>query len=309
MLDDRAPYLAALVAYYAFVSLFPLLLLFVTTLGFFLDGNPHLRDQLVQAALEHFPVLGPQLRSSITGFHGSAGAVAVGVGGTLYGALGATQAAQTAFNTIYGVPRRRQPNPVRSRLRSLLLLVVLGTGVLVATALAALLSAVRHDVLGVTAVSGAAGYALSLAVNAALFTAAFQLLTAEDLRIRNVITGGLIAGALWEVLQSLASVYVTHQLRHGSSLYGAFGVVLTALAWIYLQSLVVMTAAEINVVLHRRLWPRALLTPFTDDVALTDADRRAYSSYVMAQRFKGSQSLTARYADAREQAWATAREP
>ena len=45
-------------------------------------------------------------------------------------------------------------------------------------------------------------------------------------------------------------------------------------------------------VLARRLWPRALLTPFTDVVDLTHADRKAYTSYARAQRHKGFEEVT-----------------
>ncbi len=59
------------------------------------------------------------------------------------------------------------------------------------------------------------------------------------------------------------------------------------IAWIYLLAFVVVFAAETNVVRQRRLWPRALLTPFTDHVQLTPADKRAYSGYAESERHKG----------------------
>lgn len=295
--EDRALYLAALVSYYAFVSLFPLVLLFVTVVGFLVDGDPHLRQQLVHGALRHFPLLGPQLRTSISGFHGNAGALAAGVVGTLYGALGATQAAQASLNQIYGIPRNRQPNPLRARLRSLLLVLLFGVGVLLSTAAAVFTSAVAQALPAGGALTRVGGFILAFSLNVALFTAVLQLLTAKPLRIRNVITGGVIAGALFELLQALGSRYIGHQVSQGTSLYGAFGVVLAALTWIYLQSLVLMLAAEINVVLHQRLWPRALLAPFTDRVDLTEADRRVYASYAAAQQFKGCQVVSTSFDD------------
>ena len=292
MFDDRAPYLAGLVTYYAFVSLFPLLLLFLSAAGFFLDGEPHLRQQLINSALSEFPAIGDQLRSNINGFHGSGAALAVGVVGTLYGGLGAMQAAQAAFNQIYGVPRNSQPNPLTSRVRSLGLVALLGSGVLITTVIATTVSTASgllHQ-YGELAVMG--GYALTWMMDVTLFTVAFQVLTARDLHVRNVITGGIVAGSLWVVLQIFGARYVSAEASHATSVYGYFGIVLAAVAWIYLQSLILMTAAEINVVLHQRLWPRALLTPFTDDVDLTDADRKAYAMYAAAQRFKGFQQIS-----------------
>lgn len=294
--DDRAPHLAAMVTYYAFVSLFPLMLLFTSAAGFVLQGSAHLRQQLLQTALKEIPGLGPQLANNIKGFHGSAAGVAIGLLGTLYGSLGAMQAAQAAFNHIYGVPRHDQPDPLASRVRSLGLLVLLGTAVIVSTGVAALVSTAN----GVSSQLGVgvrlAGYILSLGLNVALFSGAVQLLTARELRFRDVLTGGLFAGAIWEVLQVFGSRYVAHEATHGSSFYGIFGVVLATIAWIYLQSLALMVAAELNVVLQRRLWPRALLALFSDKVELTAADKQAYSMYAAAQRFKRFQVIDTRFA-------------
>jgi membrane protein len=73
--------------------------------------------------------------------------------------------------------------------------------------------------------------------------------------------------------------------------YGVFGLVLGLIAWIYLEAVVIVLSAEINVVRARRLWPRALLTPFTDRVQLTEADERAYTSYAGAERHKGFEEI------------------
>lgn len=289
--DDRAPYLAALVTYYAFVSLFPLLLLFISIAGFVLQSDPHLRQQVVGSAIGNLPGIGSELRQQIKGFRGSGAGVVAGVAGLLYGALGATQAAQAAFNQIYAVPRNEQPNPIRSRIRSLGLLLLLGTAVLVTSGINILVSTGNGVSAQLDFGLRVIGFIVSLALNMGLFTAAFQVLTAKELRARDVVTGGVIAGTAWQLLQTFGSQYVAHEVKHGGALYGVFGVVLATLAYVYLEALFLMMAAEINVVIQRRLWPRSLLTPFTDDVELTAADEDAYSSYVRAQRFKGWQKV------------------
>ena len=295
VLDDRAPYLAALVSYYALVSLFPLMLLMLAITGFVLDGHPGLRDQLITAAVDYFPAIGDQLRQNINGFSGSGVALAIGVGGTLYGALGVMQAAQAAFNQMYGVPRNEQPNAFVSRLRSLGLIALLGVAVLASTVIAWMLSLADSLPWSNTLLVQVAGYALTWLLDVGLFTAGFQLLTARDLKTRNVLTGGLLAGSAFMLLQVFGARFVSAQVNHGSALYGTFGVILAAIAYVYLQALAVMIAAEVNVVLHLRLWPRSLLTPFTDDVELTDADRRAYSLYAAAQQFKGFETVHAHF--------------
>ncbi len=292
--EDRGPYLAALITYYGFVSLFPLLLVFSSTLGLFLEHNPDLQQKLVQSALRNFPVIGSQLRTNVGNFHGSGLALVAGVAGTLYGGLGAMQAAQTAFNRIYAVPRNEQPNPIKSRLRSIGLLLLLGGGILLSTGLATVATGL---VTGLATELRIGGYIITLLIDVAVFTAAYQLLTAVPMRWRQVITGGLLSAGSWMLLQTLGTSYATHELTHASRVYGGFGLVLAAVAWIYAQAVIIVFCAEINMVAEHRLWPRALLTPFTDNVQLTEADRRAYRMHARTQRFKGFERVRADFDD------------
>ena len=289
--EDRGPYLAALVTYYVFVSVFPLLLVFTSAVGFFVTPHSELHHALVSSALKGFPIIGPQLRHNVSHFHGSGAGLAIGVIVSLYGGMGATQAAQYAFNRIYAVPRNEQPNPFKSRLRSILMLFVLGGGVLIATGVAVLASTANQLAAGLGVWLRALGILLSFLVDAGVFIGAFQLLTARKLHVRQVIWGGLLAALVWELLQTLGTSLIGHELHSEGTVYGVFGLVLSTIAWIYVQALSVMLAAEINVVVSRRLWPRALLTPFTDAVELTDADQRTYHLHARTQRFKGFETI------------------
>ena len=69
--DDGAGQLAALIAYYGFASLFPLLLVLVTVLGFVLEGSPQTRDEVVHSALGQFPIIGTQLERNIHSLSGT----------------------------------------------------------------------------------------------------------------------------------------------------------------------------------------------------------------------------------------------
>lgn len=290
-LDDRATYLAATVTYYALVSLFPLSLLFVSVAGFFLDGHPTLRAHLISTAARDLPGIGSQLSSSLRQFKGSGVALGVGVAGTLYAGLGATTSAQCAFNQIYGIMRQDQPNPIVTRIRGLGLLVLLGMFILASTGLGVAAATAN----GLSARFGVgvhvAVYGVTFLVDVALFSAAFQLLTAREMRFRNVVAGGVVAAVAWELLQTLGARYIAHFLGHETAVYGAFGAVLAAIAWIYLEALALMVAAEVNVVGERRLWPRALMGQFVDGVDFSDGDRACYGMYVEAWRFKHSQKV------------------
>jgi membrane protein len=289
--DDQGPYLAALITYYGFLSLFPLLLLLVTILGFLLDGDPHLQAELIDSALVQFPVIGSQLRENVHSLKGSGVALAVGILGTLYGCLGAAGATQNALNRAWAVPRNQRPNPVTARLRSLLLLLVLGAGVLATTALAGLTTGADAYGADVGTALRAAAILLAVLVNVGLFMLAFRVLTAADVPARHLRTGAAVAGVGWQVVQIFGTYFLTHALRGTQEAYGVFGLVLGLIAWIYLLALITVIAAEINVVAQRRLWPRALLTPFTDRVQLTSADERAYTAYAESERHKGFETV------------------
>ncbi len=87
----------------------------------------------------------------------------------------------------------------------------------------------------------------------------------------------MAAAIIWQLLQSFGAVYVTHIVRSASRTNGVFALVLGLLAFLYLTSVTLVLCAEINAVRVDHLYPRALLTPFTDNVSLTPADRKAYT--------------------------------
>ena len=102
--DDGCGNIAALITYYGFVSLFPLLLVAVTVLGFVLEGNEDLQHQLVDSALANFPIIGDQIQANVGKVQGSGVGLTIGIVLTLYGGLGIANVAQHAMNRIWGVP-------------------------------------------------------------------------------------------------------------------------------------------------------------------------------------------------------------
>jgi uncharacterized BrkB/YihY/UPF0761 family membrane protein len=237
--DDGAGNQAALIAYYAFVSIFPLLLLFTTVLGFVLQGNPSAQKAILDSALSELPVIGQQLRT-----------------GSLLSGLGVTIAAQNAFNQVYAVPHKRRPDFFMTRVRGLLLLIALGVLQVASTAISGMAAG---GVGGKVTVIG--GLAISLGVNAILFLAVFRLLTHSSVSLRELWPGIVTATIAWTGLQALGGYYVAHVLRGASEAYGTFATVIGLIAWLYLGARVVVYSAEVNTVLSRRLWPRSLLAP------------------------------------------------
>jgi membrane protein len=290
-IDDQGNVLAALITYYAFLSLFPLLLLLVTVLGYALHGNEHLQLQVLNSALSQFPVIGDQLRTNIDPLHGRVLGLVVGIFGSVYGGLGVAQACQNAMNKVWAVPRHARPSVLRARGISLLLLLLLGTGVLATTVLSGLTTSAGAYGSNLSIGARVLSTVLSVAVNAVLFMVAFQLMTAEHITLAQVRGGALAAAVCWQLLQMVGTYYVAHDLKDASATYGVFGLVLGAIAWIYLGALVIVISAEYSVVRARKLWPRSLLTPFTDNVRLTEGDRRAYASYPLTEKHKGFETV------------------
>ncbi len=285
--DDSGGYLAALIAYYGFVSFFPLLLLSSTVLGFLLAGDAHLQHQIVGSALRQFPVVGAQLTDP-KGIGGGPGGLIVGILGSLYGGLGVAQAVQYAMNTAWAVPRNSRPNPFKARGLSLVLLLTAGLTVLVTTALS-VFGAGSAGSFGV--VLRVALMLVSVLVNAAVFVLVFRIATARKLSVRDVAPGAIAAAIVWQLLQSFGVVYVGHVVKGASATNGVFALVLGLIAFLYLTGVAVVLCVEINVVRVDRLHPRSLLTPFTDNVVLTGGDRRAYTGQATAQRNKGFQDI------------------
>lgn len=261
--EDQASSYGALIAYYAFVSLFPLLLILVTVLGFVLQNNPDERKKILDGTLGKVPLVEDSIK--IQGLHGSALALVVGAVFALLAGIGITNAAQTAFNRIWAVPFKRRPNAIRSRLRSLGALVLLGSLAVASAVVAGAIGAGQGDALSV-----AAGIVVALIFNFVLFMVAFKFLTAKDLGWRDLVIGVIVATVLWQALEHLGGLYVDHTLKRTTPLYGVFAIVLGLLAWLFIAGQLVLVAAEVNVVRYYRLWPRTL---FSEDVG--DADRRA----------------------------------
>ncbi len=284
--DDQAGQLAALISYYAFVSLFPLLLVFVTILGFALQGDPDEQHKILDGTLGQVPIIRDQLKlHSLTG---STVALVIGIVLALLAGMGITNTTQNAFNRIWSVPFKHRPDFLRSRLRSLGMLGLLGTLAIVSAVVAGFVSSSSHPALTLVG-----GIVVAFAFNLALFMIAFKLLTAEDLYWRELLPGVITASVFWQLLQHLGGYYVDHTLKRLTPLYGVFGLVLGLLAWLYLGAQLTIFAAEINVVRQRKLWPRSFFTP-----PLLEADKRALRSAAEAQERVDEQSVEVSFEDA-----------
>ena len=287
--DDGGGYLAAMLAYYAFVSLFPALLLLSTVLSIVLRNDPDLQERIINSALSTVPVIGQQLGDPKSLSGGTAGVIA-GVGFALYGGLGVGNALQFAMNTIWGVERNSRPNPLMARVRSFLLVFTAGLAVMATTAISWIAGnysdwprTVRVLVIVAT-----------FAINVGVFLLAFRIGAGRPRR-RHQLPGAIVAAVAWHLLQNYGLLYVGRVVRRASTSNGVVAFVIGLLAFFYVTAVVVLICAEINVVAAYRLYPRALLTPFTDNVELTDADVRAYAAQARTMRTKMYEFIDVRF--------------
>ena len=289
--DDRAGNLAALVAYYAFVAIFPLLLVLVTVLNIVLKNDSGLRQRVLNAALTQYPVVGPDLEHSIGRLHETGFALVIGLLGTFFGARGVANALQNALNSAWEIPFARRPSFPWSWLRSFALIFVIGVGFIVTTSLTTLAGGAGRVLPGAGA--HVLAMAVSLALNFGLFWLGFWLATAPEVTWRQLRLGAVMSAIVWQVLQTFGGYFLSHQLAHASPLYGTFALVLGLIAWLYLQAELTLYAVEINVVRAYRLWPRSIAPP-----PYTEQDRRAYELYADTEKRRKQEDIMVEVAGA-----------
>jgi inner membrane protein YhjD len=271
--DDQGNYLAATITYYCFFSIFPLLLVFTTLLGFALHGNPHLQARIVNSALAQFPVIGQQLGTH--SLQGSGLALGLGLAAALWAGMGAVLAAENAMDQLWGVPFTRRPGFLRARVQALALLLALAVWAIGGTVLAGAATVGTGYGIGwkILLVLG------STLLDFGLFWFAFRALTSQDVSWRMLRGGAAAAAVGYEALQLVGGYYVGHAVASAGNTYGTFALVIGLLSFIYLAVHITLLAAESNVVATRKLWPRSI--SIGGDQPATAADEAA-----LAQRGK-----------------------
>jgi membrane protein len=284
--DDRAGRLAALIAYYGFFSVFPALLALVTVLGFVLEDNPDLRQDIADSALGQFPIIGDQIASSVADpLTGNPFALVIGLAGAIWAGMGMVQAAQDAMNEVWAVERADYPSFIGKRVRSLIMLAAMGGLLALSTGVTQLVNVVAPGVLAAVGLLIA-----SLALNLLVFMVAYRVLTVADVGWRTVLPGAAFAAVAYTALQYIGGLYVGRTLDGATTTYGTFAVVIGLLSWIFLIAQMMVFGAEINVVAERRMWPRSL---FGDPA--TRGDRQSQSAQVTSQRMNDKMLVDVRF--------------
>ncbi len=261
--DDRGSALAAHLAYFGFLSLFPALLVLTTVVGFI--GNDRIADTIIGTALGELPVFGEQIGEEATRpLEGSVLGLVVGLAGLAYGALGVAQAGQHAMAQVWNVPGVVRPGFFPRLARSVVFVLLIGVGV----ALIAVVSSAGTLGSG-DPWSRLGSLVVQATMTVGLYLAGFRVLTPRSVPWRHLVPGAVAGGIAYSALLLLGTALVRQQLARGEALYGQFALVLGLLGWLALVAQVSLYAAELNVVAQRRLWPRSIVQP-----PLTAADER-----------------------------------
>jgi YihY family inner membrane protein len=284
--DDNAGALAVQLTYVMFVTIFPLLLLLLTILTITLANDPSARASVVNSAFGQFPIIGQQLAHNIHALKRSSPfGFVVGSLGLVYGSTGLARAGLFAMEQVWNIPGTDRPRYVKRMTRSVGFLLLLAVGVTATTALSSFGTFGGHNVVLGWLAEVVAGIA-----NVALYLGAFRVLTPRQIGTKCLVPGAVVGGVLWTALQALGGYVVGHELKGASALYGTFGLVLGLLAWINIGARITLYSAEINTVLFRRLWPRAMVQP-----PLTRADQESIAAQALQNRRRPEQEIITRF--------------
>lgn len=282
--DDEAGHQAALLAYYGFLALFPLLMVLATLLKLFLRGDGELQQKILEKATDYIPVIGSQLGQNVHGMDKAGWALAIGILLSLFGARGIADVFRGAINHVWQVPYVRRTSFPGSLFKSIGIIVIGGLGLLSAPILSGY--AVSFGTLWVYRLIALALTALILFC---LFVFLARTAMSEARPVRDVWVGALFASLSIMILQGIGTYLVAHQLQNLEDLYSTFALVLGLLFWLYLQTQIVLYAMEIDSVRVLKLWPRAL-----DAKNRTEADKTAYRLYAQRNSWHSDDKIEVR---------------
>ena len=281
--EDKSTNLAAMIAFWAFFSIFPLFMVMVTLLGWVLPTSA--KNTVLVHVAAMFPLLDVQ---TVKGLTGAWWALVVGGFTALWSGLGVVRTTQTAFNSVWEIPYHERPRLIEQILRSLWALATIGVGLVVTALISGFVTSNSNGVhLGIAGRIG--GYVLAAVLAVGLFTAAFRMLTDREISTRDVLPGAIFSGLIFFILEQLSSFIIARHLKSAQSTYGHFATVITILWWFYLQAIVTLLGAQLNVVLKERLHPRSLV-----DAPQTEADHRALQAYAEERTYQPEEEVETR---------------
>lgn len=286
--EDQAGRQAALLTYYAFLAIFPLLLVLTTVLKVLIRNDEVLRSKIIDGATNYFPVIGSELQRNVHTLGSTGWILAIGVLLTLFGARGVADVLRDSINHIWQVPLARRSGFPHGMLKSFAIILVGGAGLILAPVISGYaVSMGGHGWL----VRGLA-LLITLTILYLMFLVLVRIALPTKVPIRKLRPAAVISTIGLVLLQVSGSLVLTHQLKHFNSLYGTFAVVLGLLFWLYLQAQLFYYAIETASVRALNLWPRAI-----DQQSLTPQDRKALRLHIERSNLSRETEVTVKFKD------------
>jgi membrane protein len=279
--EDRSSNMAAMVAFWGFFSIFPLLIVLVTCLAWLLPASD--KTSVLGHVAKMLPLLDP---STVSGLGGSWWVLVIGLLTALWSGTGVVRTLQFAFDSVWEVPYHDRIGLAQQTLRSVWVLATIGLGLVLTTLVSGVVVGSANGIhLGVVGRIG--GYVLAAALDIGIFVAAFRILTPRVDSVSEVLPGALLAGISFFILQELSALIVSHYVQNAQATYGQFATVITILWWFYIQAVITLLGAQLNVVLRCDFYPRSLA-----DAPSTQADRRVLEAYAAERTYHPAQRVT-----------------
>jgi YihY family inner membrane protein len=263
--EDRGGWLAAIITYYGFFALIPLLLVLVTVMSIVLRDDPTMLDRILNAVWDQLPFVGEDIRRSVQPVAGDPRVVVVAMVVALWGGAKAMKVCQDSLNRMWGVPRYRRPGFASRLWRGLAVIVLFGVGIVGTALVTGITLGLRLPLLATVGTAVA-----TVVANTAITLGLYRLLVDRRLTARQVLPGAIVVGFGTYVLTMVGGLHVQRVIANASSLYGSFGTMIGLFAWIALTVQVFVYGTLIDVVRSERLWPRSIAGH-----NLGAADRRA----------------------------------
>ena len=246
-LRHRTGLYASLLAYYGFISVFPLLAAFTTILGFVLQNNEELQKTIVDSAFANIPFIGSTIQSNPADIHGSVIVLVLSLATSLWAGTRAFVVAQTSMNDIWEVPEADRPKQARKRLLALAAIMVVGTDQIVSGYLSGVIGVGDQGPVRLLVL-----VAIAISVNIVALGVSYRILVARPLDRRQVMPGAIAGGLVFSVFQVIGGSFVTRSIKRASPIYGSFATVIALLAWLSLHAMVALIGLEANAALDNR---------------------------------------------------------
>jgi len=239
---------ASVLSLFGFLTIFPLLLVATTILGFVLEGNEELQQEILEGALDHVPVLGERLADDPAALTGNLGALVIGLVAALWSSTKAFVGLQLALDDIWEIEVDNRAGLAVQRGRALIGLLIIGAAQVLSIAMVTVVNnAGLHDLSRLMLML------MTVVINIVVIAAMLRFLTSANPTWRNVWPGAIVAGGVFTALQHFGTAIVQRITDNAGETYGNFALVLGLITWIGLLAITVLMCAEMNAAL---IWRR-----------------------------------------------------